>query len=145
MSSFLARRAVAAPRIAARAFSTTSPRSLARIQLIGNLADAPELSVTSSGREIVKYAIATNAGPKDNRKTSWFRVTSFEAEGPRRDFVLALPKGSMVYVDGDASMNTYEDTEGKMRSALNITQRNLELLKRPQSHEQDQQQAPQQE
>ncbi|KAL8388613.1 hypothetical protein RB595_009100 [Gaeumannomyces hyphopodioides] len=143
MSSFLARRAAAAPRAAARAFGTTSPRSLARIQLIGNLADAPELHAASSGREMVRYAIAVNSGPKDNRKTSWFRVASFEAEGPRRDFVLALPKGAMVYIDGDVSMQTYEDTEGKLRSALNITQRNLEVLKRPQAHEQ--QQPPQQE
>ena len=92
MSSFLTRRAAGASASAARAFSTSAPRSVARISIIGNLADTPELQPTSSGREILKYAVASNSGPKDNRQTSWFRVTSF-ADGPRRDFLLSLPKG----------------------------------------------------
>ncbi|TQS33009.1 hypothetical protein Golomagni_06661 [Golovinomyces magnicellulatus] len=92
MSAMLFRRATAASTGAARAFSTSSPRSLARISIIGNLADTPEVVPTSSGREIVKYAVASNTGPKENRQTSWFRVTSF-AEGPRRDYLLTLPKG----------------------------------------------------
>lgn len=94
MSSFLSRCSIAAaPRAAARAFSTTAARPLSRIQLIGNLADAPELHTTGSGREMVKYTVATNFGYKENRKTSWFKVNSFEAEGPRRDFLLGLQKG----------------------------------------------------
>lgn len=97
MSSFLARRAaISAPR-AIRAFSTTPVRPVAKITIVGNLADTPELQATSTGREILKYAVASNSGTKDNRQTSWFRVTSFEAEGPRRDFLQSLPKG-YVYV-----------------------------------------------
>lgn len=54
---------------------------------------------------------------------------------------------AMVYVEGDATMNTYVDSEGKNRSALNIVERKfspsipiptltaslgkLEVLKRP--------------
>lgn len=30
---------------------------------------------------------------------------------------------SLVYVEGDATMNTYQDSEGKNRSALNIVER----------------------
>lgn len=93
MSSLLARRAAAAPRFAARAFSTTPSRPVARMTIVGHLADTPELQATSTGREILKYAVASNSGPKDNRHTSWWRVTSFEPEGPRRDFLTSLPKG----------------------------------------------------
>jgi single-stranded DNA-binding protein len=121
-ASFLARRAPCAVR-AVRAFSTTPTRSVARISVIGHLADTPELQATSSGGEIVKYAVASNSGPKENRQTSWFRVAAFVPEGPRRDFLTSLQKGSMVFVEGDATMNTYEDAEGKVRSALNIVQR----------------------
>lgn len=92
MSSFLARRA-AARSLSARAFSTTATRPVARITIVGHLADTPELQATSTGHEILKYAVASNTGPKDNRKTSWFRVASFEPEGPRRDFLRSLPKG----------------------------------------------------
>ena len=121
MSASLFRRNAAIS--ARRAFSTTAPRPVAKISIIGNLADTPELQETSSGREIVRYAVASNSGSKANRQTSWFRVASF-AEGPSRDFLLSLPKGSMVFVEGDASMSTYEDAEsGKTRSSLNIVQR----------------------
>ncbi|GKT88087.1 ssDNA binding protein [Colletotrichum tofieldiae] len=149
----LFRRAVAAPRIA-RAFSTSPSHNVARITIVGNLADTPEIHPTSTGREILKYAVASNSGPKDNRQTSWFRVTSFEPEGPRRDFLQSLPKGttpdlkqswkrsagmlmcgyrSLVFVEGDASMSTYQDAEGKTRSSLNVVQRNIEVLRRPQT------------
>lgn len=122
MSSLL-RTTVRAARPAARAFSTSARRDIAKITIVGNLADTPELIATSTGREILRYAVASNSGSRDNRTTSWFRVTSFEPEGPRRDFLCTLPKGSLVYVEGDASINTYEDAEGKTRSSLNVVQR----------------------
>lgn len=94
MSSFLARRAFAAP-TALRAFSTSSPRSIARMTLVGNLGDTPELHATSTGQELIKYSVASSSGPKDNRHTSWFRVTRFLSSGDekRRDFMLSIPKG----------------------------------------------------
>lgn len=96
MSAFLARRAAAAPRFA-RAFSSTPARPVARITLVGNLAQSPELQATSTGREVIKYSIASNHGRGENAKTSWFRVSSFEQEGPRRDYVLGLPKGFVLF------------------------------------------------
>ncbi|OAA48140.1 Single-strand DNA-binding protein [Beauveria brongniartii RCEF 3172] len=132
MSSLLFRRAAAPAASAARAFSTSSPRSVARITIVGNLADTPEVVTTNSGREIIKYAVASNSGPRENRQTSWFRVTSF-AEGPRKDYLLTLPKGTSVFVEGDASTGTYQDKEGQTRNSFNIVQRNIEVLRRPQS------------
>ncbi|KAJ4424985.1 ssDNA-binding protein, mitochondrial [Gnomoniopsis sp. IMI 355080] len=128
--SFLARRVVAAPRFA-RAFSSTPTRPLAKITIVGNLAGPPELSATSTGREILKYAVASNTGRGENAKTSWFRITSFENEGPRRDYLQSLPKGTLVYVEGEASISQWEDSEGKNRSTMNIVQRNVEVLRRP--------------
>jgi len=86
-----------APRIlnGARAFSTSPAHSLARMQLIGRLADQPELTPTSTGREMVRYALGVRSGPKNEngeRATSWFRVASF-TDGPGRDLLLSLPKG----------------------------------------------------
>jgi single-stranded DNA-binding protein len=80
---------------AARAFSTTPSRPLAKMHLIGRLGDQPELTPTSTGREVVKYALGVSQGPRDengNRGTSWFKVASF-TEGPQREFLLSLPKG----------------------------------------------------
>lgn len=152
MSSFLLRRSAFASAGAARAFSTSSPRSVARITIVGNLADTPEAQVSSSSeKEFVRYSVASNSGSKDNRVTSWFRVTSF-VEGPRKDFMLSLPKGyvflrwqhdgrtvlykerdlltaglagcsTLVYVEGDASINSYTDSSNQVKHGLNIVQR----------------------
>ncbi|KAH8176219.1 single-strand binding protein family protein [Sarocladium implicatum] len=130
-SSLFMRRAA----FGARAFSTSTPRSIARISIIGNLADTPEVVPTSTGRELVRYAVASNSGPRDNRQVSWFRVTSF-SEGPQKDYLLSLPKGSTVFVEGNATISTYQDAEGKTRSGLNVTQRSIEVVKRPQVPEQ---------
>jgi hypothetical protein len=94
MSSSLLRRL---PRASARAFSTSSARSsFAKMTIVGRLADTPELQATSTGQEILRYAVGTNSGPRDNQKTSWFRVTSFLPEGPQRDFIASLDKGFVL-------------------------------------------------
>lgn len=79
-----------------RAFSSTPARPLAKITIIGNLTDSPELVATSTGRELVRYSVASNSGPRDesgNQRVSFFRVTAFPPDGPRRDFIQNLPKG----------------------------------------------------
>jgi hypothetical protein len=89
----LSTRLTSAAPIARRAFSTSRASQLAKIQLIGRLADTPELQATSTGNELIKFSLATSSGPKDNRQTSWWRITSFEKEGARRDFLTGLEKG----------------------------------------------------
>ncbi|KAI9762619.1 MAG: ssDNA-binding protein, mitochondrial [Chaenotheca gracillima] len=108
---------------------TVSQRSFAKLTVIGRLAAEPELSTTSTGQEIIRYAVASNSGRKDNRTTSWFKVTEFASEGPRKDFMLSTPKGSLVYVEGEASFASYEGRDGPTKS-LNIVQRHFEVLSR---------------
>lgn len=81
------------PAASARAFSTTARASMAKINIIGHLAGPPTVEPTSTGQDIIKYSVASNSGPKDNRHTSWFNVASFAEEGPRRDFLVSLEKG----------------------------------------------------
>lgn len=52
-------------------------------------------------------------------------MAAFIEAGARRDFLLALDKGTLVYVEGDAKMDQYTDAEGKERRALNIVHREL--------------------
>ncbi|KAF7556077.1 hypothetical protein G7046_g6410 [Stylonectria norvegica] len=138
MSFSLLRRSAFAPASALRAFSTTAPRPMAKITIIGNLAAEPEVAELTNGREVVRYSLASNTGGRDNRKTSWFRITSFQ-EGPQRDFLLGLQKGSMLYVEGEAVMTTTKDpTTGVSKTNLNVTQRVIELLKRGGQQNQEQ-------
>lgn len=115
----------------ARSFSSSPSHSVARITITGRLAAPPELQATSTGRDVVQYVVGTSHGPRKNRQTSWFRVSSFLSDSPQRNYVLSLPKGTLVYVEGNATMQTWEDAEGKRQTSLNIVQKSLEVLHRP--------------
>lgn len=104
--------------------------------LVGRLGADPEISETRQGH-VVKYVVGTNHGPRDNRQTSWYRVAAFPPEGPQRDYLLGLSKGTLVYLESDATMRTYEDADGKKQSSLNLVQTKLEVLKRPTPRDDD--------
>ncbi|OGM42593.1 ssDNA binding protein [Aspergillus bombycis] len=110
--------------LSARSFSSSSSRSVARMIITGRLAAAPELQATSSGQDVIRYTVATSTGARDNRQTSWFKVASFD-QGAQRDYVLSLQKGTLVYLEGSASLRDWEDAEGKKQTTLNIVQREI--------------------
>ncbi|PWY72900.1 ssDNA binding protein [Aspergillus heteromorphus CBS 117.55] len=132
MSAFLSalRPGLRASSGAARSFSSSTPCSVARMTITGRIASEPELRATASGSEVVKYTVATNTGSKDNRQSSFFRVTSFSS-GSQRDVILNMGKGTLVYFEGDASMRQFENAEGVKTTTLNLVQRHIEILKRP--------------
>lgn len=51
------------------------------------------------------------------------------------DFWLTLTASTLVYLEGDATMKTFTDREGKQQSALNIVQTKIDVLKRPRPKE----------
>lgn len=77
---------------------------------------------------MIRYALGTSRGPKDNRQTSWWKVACFAPEGGLRDVVMGLGKGSLVYVEGEASMRKFQREGGEEQQALSIVQRNIEVL-----------------
>lgn len=89
----LLRAAAGGPNLAARTFTTSSPRSLARMIITGRLTNTPELQTTATGNSMIRYSVASDSGPRDKRLTSFFRVASFLGEGSQRDYLLGLPKG----------------------------------------------------
>lgn len=76
-----------------RSFSASARRDFARLTVVGRMGVQPEVTTTSTGREIVKYVVAASHGPRDNPQTSWFRITSFQPDGPGRKYLLNVPKG----------------------------------------------------
>jgi single-stranded DNA-binding protein len=41
----------------------------------------------------------------------------------------------LIYLEGDATMKTYDDADGKKQSSLSLVQTKVEVLKRPQVSE----------
>ncbi|KAF1850980.1 ssDNA binding protein-like protein [Cucurbitaria berberidis CBS 394.84] len=125
-----------APRAPAftRAFSATPRSQLARMTVVGRLGVAPEEVTISGDRTLVRYVVGTSFGKGEDKKTSWFRIASF-VQGAQKDFLLSVPKGSLLYVDADARMETYLDAEGNKRSNLSLVARNFDVLSRPRNEE----------
>ncbi|KAF1957483.1 nucleic acid-binding protein [Byssothecium circinans] len=120
----------AAPRISTRAFSSSARANLARMSIVGRLGAAPEEVSIANDRTLVRYSLGSSFGKGDDRKTSWFRVASF-ASGPQKDYLLSLPKGSLLYVDADARMDVFQDQEGNKRSNLSLIAKNFDVISKP--------------
>ncbi|KAI8940845.1 hypothetical protein NX059_002106 [Plenodomus lindquistii] len=119
---------------AARAFSSTPRQQLARMTIIGRLGTVPEEVTISGDRTLVRYVIGSSYGKGDDKKTSWFRVASF-VQGGQKEFLMNVPKGSLLYLEADARMEQYTDGEGNKRSNLSLVARNFDVLKRGRTDE----------
>lgn len=79
-----------------RAFSTTPvATSFAKIALLGRLAAEPEISTTSSGMEMVRYAVGVSQG-KD-KPTTWYKVVNFEPDARGKEYLMSMQKGWVLF------------------------------------------------
>lgn len=106
----------------ARSFSSSRPSQIARMTIVGRLGVVPEEVTVSGERTLVRYVVGTSHGKGEEKKTSWFRVASF-VQGAQKDFLMSVPKGSMLYVDADARMETYFDADGAKKTNLSLVAR----------------------
>ncbi|KAF1933508.1 uncharacterized protein M421DRAFT_415849 [Didymella exigua CBS 183.55] len=102
--------------------------------VVGRLGVAPEEVTISGDRTLVRYVIGSSFGKGEEKKTSWFRVASF-VQGAQKDFLMNVPKGSLLYVDADARMEVFTDAEGNKRSNLSLVARNFDVLSRARTEE----------
>jgi len=80
-------------RTSSRLFSTTPASRLAKITVVGRLAATPEVITTSSGQEIIRYAVGTNHGRGEKQSTSWWKVANFPRDEQQKDRMLNLTVG----------------------------------------------------
>ena len=76
-----------------------------KVQLIGNLGNAPEVKNTQSGKKLARFSIATNeiyrnAKGEKVKETTWHNLEKY------------LNKGSEVAVEGKLISRSYTDKEG---------------------------------
>lgn len=102
-----------------------------RVQLIGNLGNAPEIVALESGKKLAKFSIAVNEPYKNAEgekvdNTNWFNVVAW---GKSAELVeQLLKKGSEVAVDGKLSSRSYETEAGEKRYVTEITLNEFLLL-----------------
>ncbi|KAF2238650.1 hypothetical protein EV356DRAFT_505992 [Viridothelium virens] len=129
----------ALPLSTTRSFSASTRSNLARMTIVGRLGAEPERVNTSTGKDIIRYVIGSNSGSRENQKTSWFKVTSFDENEARVNHLLSLQKGTLLYVELDPTMQTFTtdqtgpDGEPLRRTSLSLAQRSYQVLQRPSS------------
>ena len=102
-----------------------------KVQLIGNLGNAPEVKNTEKGKKLAKFSIATNEtyynvkGEKVT-ETQWHNLIAW---GKVADVVEKyLSKGTEVAIEGKLMNNNYIDKEGNKKYTTEVLVHELLLI-----------------
>ena len=89
------------------------------IVIDGRLTRDPESSVTAKGVEVVEFTVANDRKKsKDEKQSSFFRCQAFGKTGA---FVSQyFKKGDPIILSGECEVRSYEDKEGKKRTAVTV-------------------------
>lgn len=99
---------------------------LNKIIIIGRLTRDPEIRQTNAGTSVCSFSIANNKAVKGAEAVSFFNVTAWGKLGE----VVAqyMKKGNRIAIDGRLSSRTWEDTNGKRQTAVEIVAENVQFL-----------------
>lgn len=102
-----------------------------KVQLIGNLGNAPEIRNTESGKKLAKFAIATNETYYNTKgekvvETQWHHLIAW---GKVADLVEKyLSKGTEVAIEGKLMNNNFTDKDGNKKYYTEVLVHELLLL-----------------
>ena len=71
------------------------------VSLIGNIGNPAQVRVTSEGKELVSFSVATT---NRDKSTTWFSIVGRNSE----KLLPYLSKGRQVYVHGDLDVSLYK-------------------------------------
>lgn len=102
-----------------------------KVQLIGNLGNAPEVRNTESGKKLVKFSLATdevynNAKGEKVKETQWHNVIAWGKLAEIAEKY--LHKGSEIAVEGRLITRNYNDKEGNKKYITEIQINELLML-----------------
>ncbi len=102
-----------------------------KVQLIGNLGNAPEVRNTESGKKLVRFSIATNetyrnAKGEKVKETQWHNLIAWGKVAEIAEKYLT--KGSEVAIEGKLMNNNYTDKDGNKKYNTEIQVHELLLL-----------------
>jgi single-strand DNA-binding protein len=102
-----------------------------KVQLIGNLGNAPEIKTLESGSKLARLSVAThetykNAKGEKVTETQWHNVIAW---GKTAEVVEKhLTKGIEVLIEGKLINRNYTDKEGKKRYITEVEANDLMIL-----------------
>ena len=102
-----------------------------KVQLIGNLGQAPEIVTFENGNKLAKFSLATNETYKNAKgekqvETQWHNLIAW---GKTADIVEKyVKKGQEIAVEGRIIYETYEAKDGTKKHATKIQINELVML-----------------
>ena len=104
-----------------------------KVQLIGNLGNAPEVKTTESGKKLARFSVATNESYRNAKgekvtETTWHNLVAW---GKVADIAEKyLNKGTEVAIEGKLINRSYTDKEGTKKYITEVQVNELLLLGR---------------
>lgn len=102
------------------------------VAMIGNVASAPELRYTASGRAVCSFRLAVSRAGSDN--ADFFTVVAWERQAEVCSEYLST--GRRVGVEGRLHHSTWDADDGK-RSKVEVVAHRVQLLGSPRSAQAD--------
>lgn len=102
-----------------------------KVQLIGNLGNAPEIINLESGKKLAKFSIATNESYRNAKgetikETQWHNLVAW---GKTAEIVEKyLTKGNEVAIEGKLTNRNYEDKDGNKKYFTEVLVNELLML-----------------
>jgi single-strand DNA-binding protein len=100
------------------------------VTLIGNLATDVELKEVGEGRRVASFLLAVDRASRDGG-ADFIRVCAWEKQAELCDRFLA--KGKRVALDGRLRSRSWQDADGKRRSAIEVVANRVEFLSAPET------------
>ena len=102
-----------------------------KVQLIGNLGNAPEIITLDSGKKLAKFSIATNDSYKNAQgekitDTQWHNLVAWNKTAEIVEKY--LEKGKEVAIEGKLTSRSYDDKDGIKRYITEVVVNELLLL-----------------
>jgi single-strand DNA-binding protein len=102
-----------------------------RVQLIGNLGDAPAVLNLKGSNALAKFSIATSERYQDNKgewqeNTYWHQVVAWGNLAVKASEM--LKKGDKIALEGKLISRVYEDKDGKKQYITEVVLSNYELV-----------------
>ena len=102
-----------------------------KVQLIGNVGNAPEVRSTKAGKKFARFSMATNevyknANGEKVTETQWHNLIAWEKVADIAEKYLS--KGTEVAIDGKLINNNYVDKDGNKKYSTDVHVNELLLM-----------------
>lgn len=94
--------------------------------IAGRITNDLELKKTESGKSVLSFGVAYNRGNGENTQTTYLNIVAWEKTA---EFISKyFKKGSAIFIEGEITVRSYEDSNGQKRYVTEIVARQVSFV-----------------